>query len=94
MQLNGKELARRVVSGLGGVTETARFFEIKPPSVSDWLKSGLPAARLRHVRDIRPDLLVDEPDVTPIAASAHPALEGAHSGGGETKPLFSEGCDS
>lgn len=51
-----KLLARRIVAGLGGTADAARFFGIKPPSVSGWLKSGVPAARIRHLRDVRPDL--------------------------------------
>lgn len=51
------ELARRIVGGLGGPAKAARFFEIKPPSITDWLKKGVPQARLRHLRDVRPDLL-------------------------------------
>jgi len=53
--------ARRIVKGLGGTAEAARFFGIKPPSVSDWLRLGVPQARVRHLRDVRPDL-VDSAD--------------------------------
>lgn len=50
------ELARHIVDKLGGPTKAAQFFEIKPPSISDWLKNGVPRARLRHLRDVRPDV--------------------------------------
>lgn len=41
---------------LGGTAEAARFFEVKPPSVSEWRKTGLPRARLMYLRAIRPDI--------------------------------------
>lgn len=51
------ELARSVVKALGGTCKTADFFDVRPGSVSEWLKKGLPKARLRHLQDIRPDLV-------------------------------------
>ena len=35
-----------IIELLGGVTVVARYFEIKPPSVSGWLETGIPEVRL------------------------------------------------
>lgn len=64
------EQAVRVIDGLGGVNATARFFEIEPSSVSEWRTAGVPQARLRHLRDVRPDLV---PPEARIPASFQPA---------------------
>lgn len=51
--------AARVVQGMGGIRKVARFFGISQPAVSQWLAAGqLPAARRRHLQDVRPDLFV------------------------------------
>ena len=41
---------------LGGTAQAARFFEVQPPSVSEWRKTGLPRARLMYLRAVRPDV--------------------------------------
>lgn len=64
------DLARYIVDRLGGPTKAAQFFEIKPPSISDWLKNGVPRARLRHLRDARPDVF-PQPSTTPAAEVQH-----------------------
>lgn len=39
--------AAEIVSDLGGTNEAARFFGVKPPSVTDWVKKGeIPDDRL------------------------------------------------
>lgn len=35
-----------IIKALGGVTAVARLLGIKPPSVHDWLKDGIPEGRL------------------------------------------------
>lgn len=37
---------QEIIHLLGGITEVARMLEIKPPSVYDWLKSGIPDGRM------------------------------------------------
>lgn len=47
-----------ITDAIGGATATARFFGIKQPSVSEWRSRGvIPRARLRHLQDVRPDVL-------------------------------------
>lgn len=36
----------KIIDGLGGTSAVARFFDIRPPSVSDWKKSGIPDDKL------------------------------------------------
>lgn len=38
-----------IIHLLGGVNAVARMLDIKPPSVSDWLKEGIPDGRLRDL---------------------------------------------
>lgn len=38
-----------IIELLGGVNAVARALRIKPPSVSDWLKDGIPEGRLRDL---------------------------------------------
>ena len=38
-----------IIHLLGGVNAVARMLDIKPPSVSDWLKDGIPEGRLRDL---------------------------------------------
>jgi hypothetical protein len=51
------EEAVRIIEGLGGTSAAARFFDISQASVSEWKRKGVPQARKRHLRDVRPDLL-------------------------------------
>ena len=47
-----------ITDALGGVSATALFFGIEQPSVSEWRSRGvIPRARLRHLQDVRPDVL-------------------------------------
>lgn len=50
-----------IIDRLGGTSETARLCEIKPPSVSDWRKHGIPKAQLKFLRAVRPDVFDDSP---------------------------------
>jgi DNA-binding transcriptional regulator YdaS (Cro superfamily) len=42
----------RLIELLGGTTEVARLIGIKPPSVSDWKKSGIPEDKLIRLAPI------------------------------------------
>lgn len=47
-----------ITDAMGGPTATAKFFGIEQPSVSEWRARGvIPRARLRHLQDVRPDVL-------------------------------------
>ena len=46
-----------VIEELGGTAKAAEFFEIEPPSVSEWKARGcMPRARLMYLRVARPDI--------------------------------------
>jgi hypothetical protein len=45
-----------LIDKLGGTTKAAAFFEVKPPSISEWRKTGIPKARMMYLRLARPDL--------------------------------------
>ena len=45
-----------VIDRLGGTSETARLCEVKPPSVSEWRKTGIPKARLKFLKLARPEV--------------------------------------
>lgn len=45
-----------VIDRLGGTTEVARLCDVKPPSVSEWRKNGIPKARLQFLMLLRPDV--------------------------------------
>lgn len=51
----------RIIDALGGTTRCARLFDIKPASVSEWRRCGIPKARLHSIRLMRPDLFVPKP---------------------------------
>lgn len=46
-----------VIDLLGGTSAAARFFNVQPPSVSEWKESGkIPPARVMYLRATRPDV--------------------------------------
>lgn len=45
-----------IIDKLGGTAEVARLCQVKPPSVSQWRESGIPAARLMFLRLARPEV--------------------------------------
>jgi hypothetical protein len=50
-------LARSVISALGGTKAVADIFGIKQPSVSGWLETGIPAARLMYLDVAYPEIM-------------------------------------
>jgi hypothetical protein len=52
--------ASEIIDALGGTLEVARMCEVRPPSVSEWRKTGIPKARLMFLRLARPELFVGE----------------------------------
>jgi len=59
-----------IIDKLGGTAEVARLCQVKPPSVSQWRESGIPAARLMFLKLARPDVFaaVDASEETKKAA--------------------------
>ncbi len=48
--------AIRVIEAFGGTAAVSRLCHIKPPSVTNWKKTGIPAARRDFLRVLRPGL--------------------------------------
>lgn len=55
-----KKTPSEIIDDLGGTGEVARFFEIRPSSVSEWRRNGIPQARMMHLRSVRPDVVMPE----------------------------------
>lgn len=53
--------ANKIIDALGGTAEVARLCEVQPPSVSEWRHAGIPRARLKYLRLLRPDVFADMP---------------------------------
>ncbi len=50
------EVASAIIDRLGGTTKTAQLCEIRPASVSEWRKNGIPQARVLFLKLARPDV--------------------------------------
>lgn len=48
--------ANKIIDELGGTVAVADLCRCKPPSVSEWRKSGIPIARLMYLQAVRPDV--------------------------------------
>ena len=44
-----------IIEALGGTFRVAELCEVRPPSVSEWKKNGIPRARLMFLRVVRPE---------------------------------------
>lgn len=45
-----------IIDALGGTYRVAEMCEIRPPSVSEWRKNGIPRARMMFLRLARPEV--------------------------------------
>jgi hypothetical protein len=45
-----------IIDALGGTFRVAELCEVRPPSVSDWRKYGIPRARMMFLRIARPEI--------------------------------------
>lgn len=45
-----------IIDALGGTFRVAELCEVRPPSVSDWKKYGIPRARMMFLRVARPEV--------------------------------------
>lgn len=52
-----------IIDALGGTSRVAELCEVRPPSVSDWRKHGIPKARMMFLRAVRPEVfeILDKP---------------------------------
>lgn len=46
----------KIIDALGGTSAVAKLCKVRPPSVSEWRKNGIPAAREQYLRLLRPDV--------------------------------------
>lgn len=45
-----------IIDALGGTTKVASICEVKPPSVSEWRKNGIPKSRVQYLRLLYPSV--------------------------------------
>lgn len=64
----------KIIDKLGGTAEVARICEVRPPSVSEWRKNGIPPARLQFLKLLRPEVFAATPAANDDTA---PAEEGS-----------------
>lgn len=48
--------ANIIIDALGGTAEVAKLCKVKPPSVSEWRRNGIPSYRIDFLRLARPDV--------------------------------------
>lgn len=48
--------ANQLIDALGGTAATAKLFDVRAASVSEWRQKGIPKARMQTLRLMRPDL--------------------------------------
>ncbi|WP_313328378.1 hypothetical protein [Pseudomonas qingdaonensis] len=62
-----------IIDALGGTFRVAELCEVRPPSVSDWKKHGIPRARMMFLRIARPEIFqaLDEEAGKEPADSSH-----------------------
>jgi len=57
--MDTKTASSDVIDRLGGTAAVARMCDIKPPSVSEWRRNGIPKPWLKFLRLARPDVLAE-----------------------------------
>lgn len=66
----------KIIDDLGGTGKVAALCDVKPPSVSEWRKVGIPKAQRRYLMLLRPDVFATESTVTDGPANvAMPAVD-------------------
>lgn len=58
----------QIIDALGGTYAVAELCKVKPPSVSEWRRKGIPAARRMYLCAVRPELFPDETHALPSRA--------------------------
>ena len=51
----------KIIDRLGGTVEVSRLCEVRPPSVSEWRRTGIPKARRQFLQLLRPDVFEPGP---------------------------------
>lgn len=60
----------KIIDDLGGTSAVAKLCNVRQPSVSEWRKEGIPAARLMYLQAVRPDVFVSASQKTPEQSSS------------------------
>lgn len=48
--------AQTIINRLGGTKKTAELCQVSPGAVSQWIRNGIPSARLMFLQLARPDV--------------------------------------
>jgi hypothetical protein len=54
-----------IIDALGGTGAVADLCDVRPASVSEWRKAGIPKARRMYLKAIRPEVFGPAPGVAP-----------------------------
>ena len=86
--MDTKTASSDVIDRLGGTAAVARMCDIKPPSVSEWRRNGIPKPWLKFLRLARPDVLAEIERAEPSsleAVAGKGARQGLQGGGDESR---------
>lgn len=61
MPNNRRMDANQIIDALGGTFAVAGLCNVRPPSVSEWRRNGIPSARLQFLKLARPDVFGPPP---------------------------------
>lgn len=67
--------ANQIIDALGGTFAVARLCRVRPPSVSEWRRTGIPDARLQFLKLARPDAFAPPAEEDPDADRIVPMTE-------------------
>ena len=70
LRMDTKTASSDVIDRLGGTAAVARMCDIKPPSVSEWRRNGIPKPWLKFLRLARPDVLAEIDRAEPSSQEA------------------------
>lgn len=57
--------ASKIIDDLGGTFAVARLCNVRPPSVSEWKRTGIPEARLQFLRLLHPEVFAEHEAADP-----------------------------
>ena len=60
----------KIIDALGGTVAVADICGVKPPSVSEWRKVGIPPARLMYLRLLRPEVFDARENTSDVKVTA------------------------
>lgn len=71
MVMDIKHPDSEIIDALGGTAAVARLCQVKPPSVSDWRKEGIPPARRMYLQAVRPEAFAPRPELADQQEASH-----------------------